>query len=716
MPVPPARALGNLATQMTLQKATSGRPAVSVVMPFYGDAEDAREALEALESLSLRSDDEVVISDNSPDGAMATAASSGKQTVTVVGATDQFGSYYARNAGAEGASADWLLFLDADCVPPPDLIDRYFESHPDARCGILAGGVEGAPEQTAAVARWFRSRSALQSEVLTDSYEKKMGVTANMLVRRAAWEAVGGFQERIRSHGDTEFSWRVQEAGWELEHVPGAAVEHVHRESLKPLARVSARYGAGAAWVNRRRPRSCPRPRPVRGLARCAVAAPILAITGRFERALFKLIDGIAISSTSVGYLMSNRPPERARDAEPGGAAAPARTAIVCDSFPVLAETFITSEAHALAAEGVPIRIEAVMRPERPSWESARGLSVGYIEDESYLHRVGSLLAVFGRHPLRTLKDIVTRRRFPLGDRVPLVSLAPMIRRLDAWGAEHVHAHFATGAAVTAARVGRFLGISHSVTAHAYEIFTDGGDLRARLDGAAFVTTGCDYNRRYILDVVGNPPPVHEIVMGVDADRFRRETPYPGGRRVLAVGRLVPKKGFTDLIEAVALLEEERPLDRLAIVGEGPMRGELERLIETHGLRDRVALLGALSPEQVRAELERADLVAMPCVVAPDGDRDSMPVVVKEAMAMEIPVVGTEEVGLPELVRPEFGRLVPPGSPQALADAIADVLSRDASERARMGAAGRAWVEVHANVALETRKLTRLIEGVSSAG
>jgi glycosyltransferase involved in cell wall biosynthesis len=442
----------------------------------------------------------------------------------------------------------------------------------------------------------------------------------------------------------------------------------------------------------------------------------MLAITGRFERSLFKLIDAVAISSTSVGYLMSNRPPERARDAEPVEAAARARTAIVCDSFPVLAETFITSEAHALADAGLPVRLEAVMRPERPSWEPARGLNVGYIEDESYLHRVGSLLAVSTRHPWRTLKDVVTRRRFQAEDRVPLVSLAPMIRRLDAWGARHLHAHFATGAAVTAARVGRFLGIPHSVTAHAYEIFKDGRDLRARLDGAAFVTTGCDYNRRYILDQVGNPPPVHEIVMGVDADRFCREAPYPGGRRVLAVGRLVPKKGFTDLIEAVALLEDERPLDRLVIVGEGPMRGELERLIETRGLRDRVDLLGALSPEQVRAELERADLLAMPCVVAPDGDRDSMPVVVKEALAMEIPVVGTEEVGLPELIRPEFGRLAPPGDPQALADAIAEVLSRDALERAGMGAAGRAWVEAHASVTLETRELARLIEGASSAG
>jgi colanic acid/amylovoran biosynthesis glycosyltransferase len=699
---------------------SEARPTVSVVMPFYGDSNDAREALAALVALEVDAGDEVIVADNTPAGVLCAEAdgsrdSLGPARLEVVGATDQLGSYYARNAGAEAASGEWLLFIDSDCRPPPDLIGRYFERPPAPGCGLVAGGIEGAREQDSAVARWSRSRSALRSEVLSASYEKPIGVTANLLVRRRAWESVGGFQEGIRSHGDSEFSWRVQDAGWELVHAPDAAVEHLHRESLRALARVSARYGAGAAWLNRHRPGSCPRPRPVRGLARCAVGAPVLALTGRFERARFKLIDAVSIAANAVGYLLSNRPPE-VEAARPSASDAPP-TAIVCDSFPVLAETFIAGEARALAAEGVPVRIEAVLRPERPNRAAARRLAVGYVEDEGFLGRVAGLLGLITRHPLRAARDLLTSRRWPGAERVPLVSLAPMVRRLERWGAAHLHAHFATGAAVSAARAARLLGISHSVTAHAYEIFREPDSLRAKLDGASFVTTGCEYNLRYLRDRVLNSaaPPVHEIVMGVDPERFRRERPYPGGRRVAAVGRLVPKKGFADLIEAAALLERERPLEELVIVGEGQLRPELERLVAERGLEHRVSLPGALEPAAVREELERADLLAMPSVVAEDGDRDSMPVVVKEALAMELPVVATDEVGLPELVRPEFGRLAPPGSPRALGEAIAELLAIEPEERARMGARGRAWVAEHASVRTETRKLAELIEAAAGA-
>jgi colanic acid/amylovoran biosynthesis glycosyltransferase len=705
--------LANLATQMSSETTTRTRPAVSVVMPFYGDSGDARGALQALDVLALRPQDEIVVADNSREGSML-AEVGDRSSPKVVGATDQFGSYYARNAGAEVAAGEWLLFLDSDCVPPADLIDAYFANPPGERCGILAGGVEGSAEQQSAVARWSRSRSALRSEVLSEEYEQKMGVTANLMARRDAWEAVGGFQERIRSHGDTEFCWRVQDAGWELMHAPDAAVEHLHRETVGALARVSARYGAGAAWLNRHRPESCPKPRPVRDLARCAVGAPWFALTGRFERALFKLIDAVSIAAHSIGYLRSNRPPERgAGETEAADRERPA-TAIVCDSFPVLAETFIAAEAHALADAGTRVRLEAVMRPERPNPSAGRGLGAGYVEDEGYLRRIGSLLDLIGRHPVRVAQDFLTRGRWPADERVPLVSLAPMVLRLGRWGAAHLHAHFATGAAVTAARVARFLGVRYSVTAHAYEIFGDPEPLQAKLDGAAFVTTGCRYNVNYLRrNVLNARPPIHEIVMGVDPARFERGAPYPGGRRVLAVGRLVPKKGFPDLIEAAALLERDRPLDALVIAGAGPRRAELETLIQERGLGPRVHLLGGLDPGAVRAEMERADLLAMPCVVAPDGDRDSMPVVVKEALAMEIPVVATDEVGLPELVRPEFGRLAPPGDPPALAQAIAELLALDPGERARMGSAGRAWVTEHANVTEESRRLAALIDEAS---
>jgi colanic acid/amylovoran biosynthesis glycosyltransferase len=689
------------------------RPPVAVLMPFRGDAPAAVRALDALAQIELRPGDEVIVADNSDAGLFA-AVASGRGWPRVLPATGERSSYHARNVAAEGADGDWLLFLDADCRPPADLLDRYFGRRIDSACGLVAGAVVGAKEQSSLVARWSRSRSLLSSKQLSAAHPKPFGVTANLLVRRIALEAVGGFQEGIRSGGDAEFCWRVQEAGWELLHAPEAVVEHVHRDTVRARARVAAHKGAGRAWINRHRPGSTPRPWPVRGLLRCAVAAPLLAITGRFERARFKLIDAVEITATAVGYLLSNRPPGSASagSAPPG---APA-TAILRDSFPALSETFVAAEARALLRLGLPVRVEALQRPERPNRVAASGLATAYIEDESYLGRVWALLALAARHPLRAIRDGVTSRRWPAADRVPLVSLAPMARRLEAWGARHLHAHFATTAAVSAARVARLLGISHSVTAHAHEIFRRPGPLKERLEGASFVTTGCEYNVSYLRDrVLDGSPPLHEIVMGVDVERFKRDKPYPGGRRVLAVGRLVPKKGFADLIEAAAELERDLPLDALTIVGEGEQRGELERLVGEKSLEHRVTLPGALDPSRVREELERSDLLVMPSVVAADGDRDSMPVVVKEALAMELPVVATDEVGLPELVRPEFGRLVPPGEPASLARAIAEVLGLGADERAAMGARGRAWVAEHASIDRETRKLAGLIASASSS-
>jgi glycosyltransferase involved in cell wall biosynthesis len=103
--------------------------------------------------------------------------------------------------------------------------------------------------------------------------------------------------------------------------------------------------------------------------------------------------------------------------------------------------------------------------------------------------------------------------------------------------------------------------------------------------------------------------------------------------------------------------------------------------------------------------LEGADLLAAPSVVAADGDRDTMPVVVKEALAMEVPVVASDEVGLPEVVRPEWGRLVPPGDSDALAEAIDELLALPPTERAAMGRAGRAFVTEHCNLSTETARL-----------
>jgi colanic acid/amylovoran biosynthesis glycosyltransferase len=139
-------------------------------------------------------------------------------------------------------------------------------------------------------------------------------------------------------------------------------------------------------------------------------------------------------------------------------------------------------------------------------------------------------------------------------------------------------------------------------------------------------------------------------------------------------------------------------------------------MIERHELGDVAELAVAWGAEEVRGQLERADVLAAPSVIAADGDRDAMPVAVKEALAMEVPVVTSDVAGLPELVRPPWGRTVPPRDPEALAAALADLLVLPASERRRMGAAGREFVLECCALPGGAAKLARLVEHAAVHG
>jgi glycosyltransferase involved in cell wall biosynthesis len=177
----------------------------------------------------------------------------------------------------------------------------------------------------------------------------------------------------------------------------------------------------------------------------------------------------------------------------------------------------------------------------------------------------------------------------------------------------------------------------------------------------------------------------------------------------VAVARLIEKKGLPDLIAAAARLQRRGVEAQVRIVGDGPQREELRTLMHELGTDGSVELLGPRDPVEVHAILEAADLLVMPCVVAANGDRDTMPVVVKEALAMELPVVATDEVGLPEMVKPRWGRLVPPRSPDALADAIEEMLAMSPDTRAEMGRAGREFVLAECNLTRETERLVELV-------
>jgi len=281
-----------------------GRPPVSVVVPFRGSRAAAARALDAVARLELRPGDELRIADNSHAAVVAGLAPPG---VEVIRAAGERSSYHARNAGAGGAGGDWLLFCDADCAPDSALLDRYFADPVADRCGVLAGEIAGDEAQEGLIARYSRARRFLSQTEGLHGRSGTAAATANLLVRRTAFEAVGGFAEGIRSGGDIDLCWRLADAGWTLSHRPEARVVHRHRETLAGFLEQVARYGAGARWLDGRHPGSSPRWPLLPGLAGSARDVVANLASGRLDEACYRAVDGLGLVAHNVGYIGSNR-------------------------------------------------------------------------------------------------------------------------------------------------------------------------------------------------------------------------------------------------------------------------------------------------------------------------------------------------------------------------------------------------------------------------
>jgi len=283
------------------------RPAVSVVVPFLGDRDGAGRLGAALAELRLRPGDELIVADNTATGVARSRLAPG---VEVVRAPAERSSYHARNAGARRARNEWILFIDADCRPAPGLLDAYFTRPVDEGAGAIAGTIAAAGRQRTLVARYVRSRRFFDQ---SDGLHTHGGgaATANLLLRRSAFEALGGFVEGIRSAGDVDLTWRLQAAGWKLERRPEAIVRHRHREQLASLMGAVARYAAGSRWLNQRYPGASSR-WPVRqALVDAARDCVVLALRGNREEAAFRAIDGVGLIAHNIGYLSSNAAPRR---------------------------------------------------------------------------------------------------------------------------------------------------------------------------------------------------------------------------------------------------------------------------------------------------------------------------------------------------------------------------------------------------------------------
>jgi glycosyltransferase involved in cell wall biosynthesis len=284
------------------------RPSVDVVVPFFGPRESLERLVRGLSQLALRPGDTLTVVDNRPPGAEPVA---GHGAVTVVTAPGRRSSYHARNVGAARGSADWLLFLDADVVLRPDLLDLYFDGPAADATGVIAGAIQDEPcgPGASAAARFAALAGAMSQRNTLRAGRFAYAQTANCAIRRAAFDAVGGFQDDIRSGGDADICFRLRAAGWGIEERPGAAVVHSSRRRLGKLLRQRARMGAGAAWVERRHPGSFPA-RRMPGLAvwtlRTLGRACVSVARGRRDESIVSALDPLTVWAFELGRRLPN--------------------------------------------------------------------------------------------------------------------------------------------------------------------------------------------------------------------------------------------------------------------------------------------------------------------------------------------------------------------------------------------------------------------------
>lgn len=348
--------------------------------------------------------------------------------------------------------------------------------------------------------------------------------------------------------------------------------------------------------------------------------------------------------------------------------------------YPRYSETFIVNEILAHEAAGLDVRIFALLPPEDTHFQDiiARVRApVRYLppragkakEMWAELTKVANMFPTVWK-TLSTSTDASARE---------LLQAMILVQEIRNQGITHLHAHFATSATTVARLAAGICGINYSFTAHAKDIFHEDVDmetLRAKFSDASAVITVSDYNVDYLHNSLGAAASgVQRIYNGLDLERFPYTSPDTRRPQIVAVGRLVEKKGFGYLIDACELLTERGVEYSCRIIGSGDEGLSLHSRIIELGLEQQVELSGPKPQQDVIAALQNAAVFAAPCVVGDDGNRDGLPTVLLESMALGTPCISTDVTGIPEILRDgDTGLLVAQKDPSALADALERLL------------------------------------------
>lgn len=397
----------------------------------------------------------------------------------------------------------------------------------------------------------------------------------------------------------------------------------------------------------------------------------------------------------------------------------------IVSRFPKISETFILNEMLGLRRRGVGIRLYPLMRANEPCRHPdveamlpythylklrSPGLVADHIrflfeQPRRYLGTWGVVFRGYARSPARLPHALAVMLK--------AVHMAGLMRRE---GTDCVHAHWATYPALCAFIIKRLTGIPYSFTTHAHDIFVDRTMLREKMEQARFVTTISAFNRRFLIEKIGDcaAEKVRVVRLGVDLERFSaangsyKTSPFPF--RIVCLAALEDKKGHPYLLEACRLLKERAIPLFCQCIGDGDARASIENRIAELGLEPEVKLLGFLPSAAVRHHLADAHCMVLPSIITGRGKMEGIPVAIMEAMAMQVPVVSTAISGIPEIITSGInGILVEPANAAALADAIHRIYQSPALAKS-MGEAARRTVEKDYNLDKNIGLLHDLLE------
>lgn len=383
----------------------------------------------------------------------------------------------------------------------------------------------------------------------------------------------------------------------------------------------------------------------------------------------------------------------------------PKKITYILLTFPKLTTTFVDREILALRGAGVEVQVYSLLRPNGPlsGYQKALQEKTIYLYPARLADMFAAHLYYAFRHPRRYFSTLFHLLTCPhptlLSHRRTLRHFIQGIYttyRLRHDPGDHIHAHFLNQSATIALIISRMLDIPYSVTVHASgELYSSPMIIREKLAEAKFIATCTSYNRDYLAEL-GKDVFDQKLLLnyhGLDLAQYSRRQAKPANTPViLSVGQLRERKGLIYLVRACGILSERGLEFCCRIVGEGPERELLECEIKRLGLAGQVVLTGALSQEELINHYEAANLFTLPTVQSGSGDRDGIPNVILEAMAMDLPVVSTWNSAIPEAIQDgKNGLLVPPRNSSALADAL-HLLLLNQPLAERLGAEGRRTV------------------------